>query len=238
VLRHPLALAAASALVAGWVLPAFAHQWQDRQKERELKRELATQLDRDTTTAVIAARELIDRRFPEAQTTDARFIDLKAATPSARGSARTAFAAARERERDARTIVYIHDFTSWLVTRSVTRSTLDSYFPGSGLADAWLDYANHITHYIRLAAAGTHTDRVTLIGLLSEYLTGGDDGPWLPLTVTPVPGRAVAKAYGVADGNLSDSLLRRKNEIVKGILAAHAAGFSTRWRDFFADLVP
>src|SRR6476660_5224184 len=104
-LRHPLAVTAFSALLAGWLIPGFAHQWQDRQKERELKRGLATQLDRDATTAVVAGRILIDRRFPEAQTTEARRLEH---------ASDSVVAAAREHERDAAARTFIGTFSAWL----------------------------------------------------------------------------------------------------------------------------
>lgn len=239
-LRHPLAITAASALLAGWLLPPFAHQWQDRQKERELKRELATQLDRDATKTVIGGRILVDLRFPEAQTTEARLLDLQAAAPTGRAAARAALTAARERERDAGATTYIETLSSWLITRSVTRSALTAYFPHAGLATAWETYANHVTVYLRLAAARGKSQRREIVADLSEYLLGNrNDAAWRQLVTPPrdVPaGRR--ESYAAADGSLSDRLLRKKNEIVRGVLAAHAEGFSTRRRDLLDEVLP
>ncbi len=227
-------------MVAGWLLPPFAHQWQDRQKERELKRELATQLDGDATKTVIAGRILIDRRFPEAQTTEARLLDLRTAVPADRAAARSALAAARERERDAGATTYIDTLSSWLITRSVTRSALTAYFPHAGLAAAWETYANHVTEYLRLAAARDGGQRRDFVADLSEYLLGNrNDATWQRLVAPPrdVPAGQL-ESYAAADGSLSDRLLRKKNEIVRGVLASHAEGFSTRRRDLLDEVLP
>jgi hypothetical protein len=226
-------------VIGGWLIPAFAHQWQDRKSERDLKHEIATNLDHDLTAAVIQARVLIDRRFPEAQTTDARNTDLHKAASPTRAAAQTALAAATERERDVGATEYIRGLSSWLVTRSVIRSTLEAYFPDADLARAWQTYANHVTNYIRLAAARGRPDRTALLTGLSAYLLGDSAATkWTALATTPVPGVGVSDAYAHADGELSDTLLQRKNDIVHGVLATHAAGFSTRPSDLVHDLLP
>jgi hypothetical protein len=81
---HPLGIAAPSALIGGWLVPAFAHQWQDRQKERDLKREIASDFDCDVTRTVIASQLLLARLFPEAQTSDVRRREVDRARGAAR----------------------------------------------------------------------------------------------------------------------------------------------------------
>jgi hypothetical protein len=240
VLRHPLAITALSALLAGWLLPAFVHQWQDRQAERELKRELATQLDRDVTTTVIDARLLIDRRFPEAQTGDVRLGELRRAPLADRTRARAAYRAARERERVAGTQTFVRTLSAWFVTRSVTRSTLAAHFPDSDLADRWTEYANHITDYLFLASARPHArERARLLGSLRRYLQGGQHQSWrlLRQAPRPLPLRKLER-YSFAAGHLAGTLLLRKNALVQDVLRSHAEGFSTRPRDLLGDILP
>jgi hypothetical protein len=239
-LRHPLAITAVSALLAGWLLPAFAHQWQDRQAERELKRELATQLDRDVTTTLINARLLIDRRFPEAQTGDVRLRELRRARLADRTPARAAYRAARERERVAGTETFVRTLSAWFVTRSVTRSTLAAHFPDSDLADRWTEYANHVTDYLFLASARPQTqERGRLLSSLKRYLHGGEHKSWRLLRQAPRPlAPRKLERYSFAAGHLAGTLLVRKNALAQDVIRAHAEGFSTRPRDLLGDLLP
>jgi hypothetical protein len=240
ILRHPLAIAAVSALVAGWLFPAFAHQWQDRQKERDLKRELATELDRQVTETVVAAQLLMTRAFPEAQAADLRRAEYEKALPTDR-SARASYLDALERERAAGTEAFVRVLSDWLVTRSVTRSALATHFAEEDVANDWLQYANHVTDYVTLASArpGAEQARAGAVDDLSEYLRGEEQGGWRLLERSPrlVEPRAL-RDYAEAAGLLANTLLVRKNDVVEELLQSHAAGFSTRPRDLLDDLLP
>ena len=237
--RHPLAITALSALAASLLIPAFTHQWQDRQKERDLKTELATSLDELTTRAVVAARIVIERRFREAQTTDARQEDLDAAAEGRRPQAARAHRRALERERDAAASTFIQLFSDWLVTRSVIRSKLGAYFPGEDLAAGWEEYANYITYYIRLASrTSTAESRRILVENLAQFL-GESPEAWTDLASDPRPLEgAEYAAFVLADGRLSDRLLTAKNALISRVLEAEVAGFSTDMGDLLEDLTP
>jgi hypothetical protein len=242
-LRHPLAIAAASALVAGWLLPAFAHQWQDRQKERELKRELAIQLDRDATSTVIAAQLLVTGQFPEAQTATVRMEERDATSPgTARDELAAAYDAAVERARVAKTSAHVDNLTEWLVTRSVSISTLMATFPDDDLPNRWKAYANQVTHYVQLASSrAKESDRRKHVDNLIAYLTApaDEEEQWRLLeqqSAELTPKELVD--YRSAAGHLAERLLLRKNAFVADLLAAHAAGFSTRPSDLLDDLLP
>jgi len=238
-LKHPLAITALGALAASLLIPAFTNQWQDRQKERDLKTELATSLDELTTRAVIAARIVIDRRFREAQTTDAREEDLDAAPREDRAQAAKAYRLAAERERDAAAATYIQLFSDWLVTRSVVRSKLAAYFPDEDFAGAWQEYADHITHYLRLgSSASTTALKGAYVELLAQFL-GEDPAAWRVLVADP---RLLAEEqyldYVRADALLSDRLLTAKNDIVRRVLDSDVAGYSTDWDELLEDITP
>ena len=239
-LRHPLAIAGLSAIVAGWLFPAFAHQWQDRQKERDLKRELATELDREVTRSVVAAQLLITRTFPEAQAVDVlRAGDDGALTTDP--SVRSSYLRALERERAAATEAFVRILSDWLVTRSVTRSALATHFDEDDLASHWIQYANHVTDYVTLAAARPVAEqtRERTLDELSEYFRGEDQDGWRRLVRSPRQVEPSAlPPYAHAAGHLAGTLLLRKNDLVEDILASHAAGFSTRPRDLIEDLLP
>jgi hypothetical protein len=237
-LRHPLAIAAASALIASWLLPSFTRQWQDRQDARELKDTLVAKLDEATTRTVIATRILVDRSSPQAQTTGARQRELKTARKAKRANARAAFRAAVEQERAETAASYIRLISDWLVTRSVTRSQLATYFPDSNVSDEWTEYANHVTLYVRLASP--NPERPKLLRWLARYLGFKAVPPeWLLLANDPRT-LSVSKqdSFGEADGELTELLLRRKNDLVRAVVAEHVAGFSTDSGDLLRDLLP
>ncbi len=238
-LKHPLTITALGALAASLLIPAFTNQWQDRQKERDLKTELAANLDELTTRSVVAARIVIERRFREAQATDARRDELEAASKRNRPEALLAYRRAVERERDAAAATYIQLFSEWLVTRSVVGSKLAAYFPGNDLAAEWEDYAEHITLYIRLAsAASTLQLKGAYVHTLARFL-GESSDTWR--AVVNDPRQLSEDEYGEyvdADARLSDRLLEAKNDLVRRVLASHVAGFSTDTRGLLKDLVP
>jgi hypothetical protein len=238
-LRHPLAITALSALAATLLLPAFTNQWQDRQRERDLKTDLATSLDELTTRTVIAARFVIDRRFREAQTTEARKAELTAAPPRQRLRARRAYRLALEKERDAAAASYIQLLADWLVTRSVIRSKLSAYYPSEDIAAEWERYADHITLYIRLASsASTPQDKGAYIFVLEKFLQESP-GTWRVLVGEPRQlSRDKYLAYVKADALLGEGLLTEKNNLARRVLDSHVAGFSTGMRDLLKDLTP
>jgi hypothetical protein len=236
---HPLAVAALGGLIAAWLLPAIAQQWQDRQKERELKRDIATQLDRDSTSTIIAVRILVDRSFPEAQTAAARRAELAAAPPSQVARATSILRAARERERDVGTRIYVRTFSDWLVTRSVTRSTLEAQFTNHALTRQWEDFADHVTDYLRLAGRSEKRQREKLVRSLENYVGAAQGVAWETLATPPdsVP-KGARRAYSSANAHMAELLLERKKTIVEDVLAAHAAGYNSRPRDFIRTLFP
>jgi hypothetical protein len=196
-------------------------------------------MDELTTRTVIAARIVIDRRFPEAQSTDARKGELETAPPVQREAATRAYRLALERERDAAAASNIKLFSEWLVTRSVIRSKLSAYYPASDLATEWEEYANHVTLYVRLASGASTRDlKREYVKELARFLRESPIG-WLVLVNDP---RDLSSdeyaAYILADGRLSDSVLRAKNDLVRRVLDSHIAGFSTDLGDLLEDLMP
>jgi len=231
-------ITAVSALIASWLLPAFTRQWQDRQKARELKDGLVARLDEATTRTVIATRILVDRSSPEAQTADQRQLELKSASGPGRARADAAFRAALEKERDTRAVSYIRLISDWLVTRSVTRSKLATYFPTSKVDMDWTDYADHVTLYVRLASRNPEQQKKDFLQSLVRYLGRAPPG-WELLAKDP---RKLSKSqysrFAVADGYLTEFLLEDKNDLVRTIVGGHVAGFSTDSGDLLRDLLP
>ncbi len=229
--------------MAGWLLPAFAHQWQDRQKERDLKRELATQLDRDVTSTVIAAQLLLSRQFPEAQTATVRRQERDGAPSGGRREKlAAAYEAASERAREAGTSAYVRNLSEWFVTRSVWIPTLTAYFSEDDLPEQWRVYANHVTDYLLLASSRSALKvRRSHVDDLIDYLRAkpNERREWLLLArpSASLPPEEL-DLYGNAAGFLAGRLLEEKNALVADLLAAHAAGFSTRPSDLLEEILP
>jgi hypothetical protein len=238
-LRHPLVITLFSALIAGWLFPAFSRQWQDRQKVRDLKNGLVTRVDEATTRTIVATRFLVDRRSRAAQTTDERAQALAHSSTDTRSRASAELDAALERERDATATAYIALLSDWLVTRAVTRSQLEAYFPGGDLAGQWEEWANHVTSYVRLASRNTRAEKSGYVGELRQYLRPGTCANWTLLAMDAHRLNAAQRfRLGAADGCLTELLLERKGVITRQILDANVAGFSTSRSDLLHDLVP
>lgn len=81
VLKHPLALLAAAAVVSGLLVPSFTRQWQISEKELELKAELVGDISQDTTDFLIAIQssEVLARGRITGRRLDKAFDELNAA---------------------------------------------------------------------------------------------------------------------------------------------------------------
>jgi hypothetical protein len=120
-LSHPLVVTFAGAILASILVPLFTRQWQDRQKELDLKRDLVQQIAGSSTTAVRGA------------------ISLE------KGRLRAAGGDAGEGAQD----VYATLDDAWLTQRSTTLSLIATYFPGLG--DCWFKYSDAISDFVAIA---------------------------------------------------------------------------------------
>jgi Tfp pilus assembly protein FimT len=59
-LRHPLTISLIAAAFAALLVPQFTRQWQDRQKEQEIKQRLLDQISVASTTAVRQGISLVN----------------------------------------------------------------------------------------------------------------------------------------------------------------------------------
>src|SRR5262245_57180663 len=55
-LQHPLLLLLVGALISSWIIPSFTRQWQDHQKELELKSDLVGKIGDAVANMVIKAQ--------------------------------------------------------------------------------------------------------------------------------------------------------------------------------------
>ena len=63
-LPKPILLTLFGAAISAWLVPAFTRQWQDRQKEREIKVALVADIGDSTSDALVTSQYLANRAFP------------------------------------------------------------------------------------------------------------------------------------------------------------------------------
>ena len=63
-LPRPILLTLFGAAISAWLVPAFTRQWQDRQKEREIKVALVADIGDSTSDALVTSQYLANRAFP------------------------------------------------------------------------------------------------------------------------------------------------------------------------------
>ena len=119
-LKHPLVIACLGALFAAFLLPFVTRQWQDRQKELELKQGLVDQIATTTTTAVRRGVSLIQ------------------------GQTRAAGGETGEEPAE----VYALLRNSWLINRASARSRITTYFPD--LQSCWYAYERVVADFLGL----------------------------------------------------------------------------------------
>jgi hypothetical protein len=209
-LAHPLVITVVSALLASVLIPLFTRQWQDRQKELDLKRDLVETIAGSSTSTVRSG------------------ISLALGHISAAGG---------DQDEQAGE-VYPRLSNTWLVQRAITRSTISTYFPGQ--EDCWYRYSDMLTSYLSLAAGGkrghsgavgeirTFVDQTRhtcqRVGDLPEvvqarYATLASRIKWADLVAKSKPG------FGGSYAALGELLLIGKDGIVKSIVAAEARGY-------------
>jgi hypothetical protein len=120
-LRHPLVIAVLAAAFSALLIPHFTRQWQDRQREQELKQSLLEEVSTSSTTAVRQAISL------------------------AGGQNRAAGGETGEGASD----IYAVLRNSWLIRRASPRSRIIVYFPN--LYGCWYSYERAVADFLSLA---------------------------------------------------------------------------------------
>jgi len=122
-LRHPLVIAVLAGAFSALLIPQITREWQDRQREQELKQSLLEEISNSSTTAVRQGIAL------------------------ASGHAR----AAGGQEGQGVGDVYLVLRNSWLIRRASSRSRIIVYFPN--LYACWYSYERAVSDYLSLAVA-------------------------------------------------------------------------------------
>jgi len=196
-------------LLTAWIFPALVHQWQDRQKARELTAALVTNIGTSTSEALVTSALLSSSR-------------LQAWRP------------ARENQCDPNGFDALD--LDWRTSKAEIEAQLQAYY-SRGIVTQWRTYGDLVQETYFLITCNKSM-RATTVDKLKNHLPPNVRRRvnW-PRLATPwhqthaLPSR---KAYM----EVSAALLTEKAEIIEHIVEATPAGFSTRFSDLLHDLIP
>src|SRR5262245_56725515 len=207
-------LTVALTLLTAWFLPALSRQWQDRQKARELKASLVSQIGKNTSETLITSSFLTYDRFPSSS------------DPSHLGWNQEVF-----NRLDLQ----------WRTSSAEVEAQLRAYFPDR-VARTWRAYSGLVWGTYRLITDNQSARRSTVLRLGEEVGVKQADlkelsAPWVDKHGVTVDGRREGPAR-IAYFHAYSALLSRRSVVIDEILRSHPAGYSTRLTDLAHDLLP
>ena len=114
----PVLITLFGAAVSAWLVPAFTRQYQDRQKEREIKVELVSQIGHSTSDALVTSQFIAAQTFPRGGQSEFNRLALDWARESAEIEAKlAAYFPANRVVREWREYAVLVERTFYLVTR-------------------------------------------------------------------------------------------------------------------------
>jgi hypothetical protein len=167
-LPKPFVVTAVVTLLTAWLFPALSHQWQDRQKARELTAALVSRIGKDTSQALVTSSFITYHRFP-----------------SAGDGSRPGF----------NQQVFNRLDLEWRTSGAEIEAQLRAYFPNSVVRE-WREYSDLVWRTYRLITDNKSTRPQTLRQLRLEFdhLPGwyfeAMETPWKDR-----PDQAARKAY-------------------------------------------
>jgi hypothetical protein len=206
-------LTAALTLLTAWFFPALSRQWQDRQKARELKASLVSQIGKETSEALITSSFLTWDRFPSSR------------DPSERGWNQEVF-----NRLDLQ----------WRRSSAEVEAQLRAYFPDR-VAARWRAYSDLVWGTYRLITDNESARPSTVLRLREEVGVKQADlnvlsAPWVDKYGNTVDRRREGRAR-IAYFRAYSALLSRRSAVIDEILRSHPAGYSTRLTDLAHDLL-
>ena len=155
---------AAVTLATAWVFPALSHQWQDRQKARELTAAIVSQIGKGTSQALVTSSFVTYDRFP-----------------SSADSSRAGFNQEIFNQLDL----------EWRTSRAEIEAQLQAYFPNPVVAE-WRAYSDLVWRTYRLITENQSTRAQTLRELRREF--GHLPGWYFDVMETPWKDRPDSRA--------------------------------------------
>jgi hypothetical protein len=141
-LKHPLVLLVLGGVFTAILVPQVTRQWQDRQREQELKQSLLEEIATASTTVLRQGIALTQACTAPERPEDARRVCARTPPPD------LLRAAGGEAGEDIPQ-VYAALRDSWLVRRSTARARITTYFPD--LYRCWYSYERALADYLSLS---------------------------------------------------------------------------------------
>ena len=198
-------------LLSAWIFPALSHQWQDRQKAREMTASIVSQIGKNTSDALVTSAFVNFNRFASSD------------DPSRRGFNQDVF---NQLDRE------------WRTSSAEVDAELRAYFSQRVVA-AWTDYSDLVWGTYRLPTDNT-SERGRTVKKLRRELAGRGLADEFTLMEKPWVGQHTKQANAAKNAYffVSQAVLKRRSVVIDEILDSHPAGFSTRPSDVVRDLLP
>lgn len=181
------------------IVPAFTRQWQDRQRERELKRGLVADIGESATEALKTSQFI-----------NLNLFGLAAGEPPS----------GREQQR-----VFNESQIEWEIKSARIGSQLRAYFPETGLGRTWQEYSETVTKAYQLVSSLREGVRDQWVSDIEAYLRM--HGHALDLQALRDARLGNTGPFPVAYEELVARLLSLRDEIIQRVLDTSAAGFDT-----------
>lgn len=198
----------AATLATAWLFPALSHQWQDRQKAKELTAALVSQIGNDTSQALVTSSFITHHRFS-----------------SSRDPSKPGFNQEEFNRIDL----------EWRTSSAEVEAQLQAYFPHQVVRE-WRDYSNLVWGTYRLIT-DNESARPGTVRRLRELFQGVVPGWYIDRMEEPWkdrPDSDARKAYF----HVSQAVLAHRSAVIDEMLRSSPSGFSTRPADLLSDLLP
>ncbi|HET6315847.1 MAG TPA: hypothetical protein VFG86_05275 [Chloroflexota bacterium] len=223
--------------LTAWLLPAFTRQWDDRQKERELKTVLATDMATATAKALVGGEKIWSQRSPHNQRAASQQITPQQRTELADDWAR----AQLEIEARLRSYFSAEAVTSWELYAWMVDRFIDGHRVSAAAA-----LRDVVRGEVRLDPPVADAAANVLAlgrGVVGPRPIFDGDSPVEKQEVSEL--RQLLKPYMSTYGPVPSTwrpyeklLMLVEQAVADQVVADHAAGYSTTTRNLIHDLLP
>jgi hypothetical protein len=228
-------------IVASLLIPALTKQWTDRSKELETKSAIVTKISESSATTINTVRYLVGDVLPAASARNASAKALSKAKTRPHKNVReprAKLARATARAQKVELATYNRIKNAWGRNGAAVESELDSYFPSSDLPDRWGSFVMAVTNYVRLASSVCRGQRLNVFNAFSSTIHVSPDEQFDLEWELSDDCRVKHRNFQVTYFLVGDRLLSEEEQLVRDIVHANAAGYSSGWSDLWHDVVP